>query len=147
MTHIHVSVYYHSDSKIIEKNNVCIRAHRPPQRRPIAPTFHYTWGPYDKKMRQRRPAKRWYNIEDLHGRILEQYALAENNTSHAGFGSGMMRPSPNHGTLRLHDDKALEVAWWGLRPTTGHYGCTTIRLWKWHDEAFAQPWDTTAARR
>ena len=36
--------------------------------------------------------------------IVEGHDLVEDSARQANFGDGMLRPSPNHGTLRLPND-------------------------------------------
>ena len=61
-----------------------------------------TWRPYDKKRRQGRPAKRWSDDSGA-----TRYGIGRHKTSR--LGDGMLRPAPNHGTLRLPNDDDDEL--------------------------------------
>ena len=63
-----------------------------------------TWRPYDKKRRQGRPAKRSRDDLDKYWSDTIWQRTAQDR-------DGMLRPSPNHGTLRLpNDDDEVRVS-------------------------------------
>ena len=59
-----------------------------------------TWRPYDKKIRQGRPAKRWRNDLDKYW----SDTIWQRTDKTGSFGDDMLRPLPNHGTQRLPND-------------------------------------------
>ena len=66
-----------------------------------------TWRPYDKKIRQGRPAKRWRDDLDKYWSDTIWQRTAQDRV----IWRLMLRPSPNHGTQRLPNDDDDESLW------------------------------------
>ena len=63
-----------------------------------------TWRPYDKKIRQGRPAKRWRDDLDKYW----SDTIWQRTAQTGSFGDDMLRPSPN-GCLMMNDDEYTEM--------------------------------------
>ena len=65
------------------------------------------WKPYERKTPRRRPARRWRDELDDYWKGTIWQRIAQDRPTW----NSMLRPSPNHGTLWLHDDDDDVFLW------------------------------------
>ena len=89
-------------SDIISNVRTMKCSHQPPQRRQMDHACHHLETTWQEKMTRNTSQE----VERRPGQILERHDLIEDSTRQAN----------------------LEEACWGIRPTTGHYGCPMMMM-------------------